>query len=232
MKRRVGLSLFLLAILFSSIKSQNDDYGLWTTLGATKEIGKWDLSAEAELRTQNYLKELDKWSLQAEADYSVLKQLKIGASYQFICFNDIKYNDLQPRNRFILFIQGKQKFGDFTFTLRERLQITSKDESDRIKKSGKINYYAVNPEWTWRNRLKILYNFPYFPINPSLSFESFYQLNNPVGNTFDNLRYTLSLNYNPTKHHGIELYGLINKEINTIDPVTKYVFGIGYIFSF
>jgi hypothetical protein len=232
MKKRVDLFLLFFTVLCSSLLAQTDDYGLWTTIGATKDIGKWDFGAEAELRTQNYIKQLDKWSLQAEANYTILKPFKIGVSYQFITYNDIKYNDLQPRHRFALFLADKKKIGYSTFSLRERVQVTTKDENDRIKKNGKINTYLINPEWTWRNRLKIVYDIPNFPINPSLSFESFYQLNNPDGNTFDNMRYTLSFIYKPTKQHGFELYGLIDKEINVDNPVRKFVVGVGYFFSF
>jgi hypothetical protein len=232
MKKRVDLFLLFFTVICSSLIAQTDDYGLWTTMGATKDLGKWDFSAEAELRTQSYLKQLDKWSLQAEANYTILKPFKIGVSYQFITYNDIKYNDLQPRHRFALFLTDKTKIGNFTFSLRERLQITTKDESDRIKKSGKINTYLINPEWTWRNRLKIAYDIPNFPINPAFSFESFYQLNNPEGNTYNNLRYTLSLGYKLSKHHELEIYGLIDKDINVSVPITKYVMGIGYVFSF
>ena len=156
----------------------------------------------------------------------------MGAGYQYIYFHDFKYSNFQPRNRFYFFLQEKRKMGDFTFTLRERIQVTTKDESDRIKSNGKIDTYKINPDYSWRNRLKIDYNIPRCPVSPSLSVESFCQLNNPDGNKFDDMRYTLSFKYNLTKHNEIEIYGLVDKEMNVKNPEKKLVTGIGYVHSF
>jgi hypothetical protein len=232
MNIRVYIATLLLMFGFISLFAQTDDYGVWTSVGAEKEIGKLTVSTATEYRTQSYLKQIDRWSIILGADYDIVKQFKIGASYQFIYFNDIKYKDFQPRNRFSFSLQDKAKLGRFTFTLRERVQVTKKDERDRIKKSGKINYYTINPEWIWRNRIKLAYNIPNFPVTPAFAFESFYQLNNPVVNDFNELRYTLSFDYSPIKHHEIEVFGLIDKEINTKNPARKFVVGIDYTFSF
>jgi hypothetical protein len=225
--------LLCLAFAFPvALWSQTTDFGIWSNIGLEKKLGKWDFSGEAELRTQDNANQVDKWSFQLESSYSIFKQLKVGAAYQFIYFHDTRYWDFQPRHRNNVFLQAKQKLGNFTFTLRERVQVTYKDESDRIKKSGKINTYKINPEWAWRNRIKVSYDIPQFPVTPSFLFESFYQLNNPDGNVFDKLRYTLSFNYHLSKHHDIEVYGLIDKDINVDDPVKMYLLGVGYAYSF
>jgi hypothetical protein len=232
MKSRIAASVIFFFLISKAILAQTEDFGIWTSIGGEKKLGKWDFNAEAELRTKDNSGQVNRWSLQLEAAYSIIKPLKIGASYQFIYFHDTEYWDFQPRNRFNLFLSGKQKLGNFTFSLRERAQLTTKDASDRIKKSGKINTYKINPEWTWRNRLKVEYNIPKFPVTPSLSFESFYQLNNPDGNTFDDMRYTLSFAYNLTKHNQLEIYGLLDNEVNVSDPVRTFVTGIGFTHSF
>jgi hypothetical protein len=212
--------------------AQTEDFGVWTTIGAEKKAGKWNIGSNAELRTKNNSQQTDRWSLQLETSYEIIKQLKAGVSYQFIYYHDTKYFDFQPRNRFSFFLQGKQKFGKFSFLVYEKAQLTTKDASDRIKKSGLLNTYKINPEWIWRNRIKIAYNIPRFPVTPSFSIETFYQLNNPDRNTFDKLRYTLAFSYNLTKHHKFELYGLIDKEINVTNPVKMNITGVEYIYSF
>lgn len=231
MKNTAIVMVVALCISASAI-AQTKDYGEWTTIGAEKSLGKWTLGTEAELRTKDYLNLIDRWSLKLEAQYNVFKDIQIGANYQFMYYHDTKYWDYQPRHRYNAFVQGKYRLKNFTFSLRERAQLTTKDESDRIKKSGKIDTYKINPEWTWRNRMKIAYDIPGFPITPAFSLETFYQLNNPDGNQFDNLRYTLSFSYKLSRHHQFEVYGLIDKEINIDNPVKTYIAGVGYTFSF
>jgi hypothetical protein len=224
----------LLALLFVSpvIRSQTNDFGIWTSLGLEKKLGKWDLGSELELRTMDNSSKINRVSMEFEASYVLLKPLKVGLSYQFIDFNDTKYTDFQPRHRFNLFAIGSQKLGNFNFSLRERLQLTTKDESDRIKSSGAIDTYKINPAWVWRNRLKISYNIPHCKITPYGSFETFYQLNNPDGNVFDDLRYTIGVGYSLKKRHKFNLYYLIDNEINVKNPVRGFVLGAGYTYSF
>lgn len=231
MKRRFCF-LFIFLSAFLSSQAQTNDFGIWTSVGAEKELGKWNFSGEAELRTKENSTNIDRLSIGLSADYQLFKPIKIGGGYEFIYFNDTEYLDFQPRHRANLFIQGKQKFGDFTFSLRERVQVTAKDVSDRLKESGKIDNYKVNPEYMWRNKLKVSYNIPHFPINPAFSVESFYTLNNPDGNTFEQLRYSLSLNYKLSKHHSFEVYGLYDQEFDSEDAIQPYVLGVGYKFNF
>jgi hypothetical protein len=212
--------------------AQTKDFGVWTSAGIKKQIRKFDFSLEGELRTQQNVSEIDRWSLAFSADYRLVKPLSVGLSYQFIGFHDVDYADYQPRHRFALDVTGKQRLGNFSLSLRERMQLTTKDESDRIKANGEINLYRINPDLNLRSRLKMAYNIPHFPVTPSLSFEAFFQLNNPEGNTFDDLRTVVSLQYKLNKHHTIDLYGLYDKEIHVTDPVAKTVLGLSYIFDF
>lgn len=232
MNARITLLLMVFLALPYILEAQTDDFGIRTSLGVEKKLGKWDLAAEAELRTQENAKQMNRWSLGIEPSLNITKWLKVGAAYEFIYYNDVRYSDYQPRHRGYLFTQGKYEWGRFTFSLRERFQVTKKDDSDRIKNNGNINIYRINPEWTWRNRIKAAYNIPKFPLKPAFSFETFYQLNNTDGNTFNKLRYTLSFSYKLTKHHQFEAYGLLDKDINVTNPGNLYILGVGYNFSF
>ncbi|MBN1158120.1 MAG: DUF2490 domain-containing protein [Bacteroidales bacterium] len=229
---RLCVSAVLLLLVSFGLPAQEKDFGFWTSIAAEKQIKKWELGTEVELRTKNNGRQVDRWSFEAEASYTLIEQLKAGAGYKFIYFHDLKYLDFQPRNRFFLFLQGKLEYGDFTFWLREFIQLTTKDESDRIKESGKTDTYRMNPETTWRNRLKVAYDIPKFPLNPCLSFESFYQLNNPEGSMFEQLRLKLSFDYRLNEQHEFEFFGLIDKEMNEDNNVQAIVAGLGYKFVF
>ena len=119
---------------------------------------------------------------------------------------------------------------DFTVTLRERLQLTQKE--DRLQTDGLIDDYKVNPELAWRNRLQLAYNIPNFKLTPSFSVESFFELNNPEGNKLDNLRYLLAFDYKLNKRNSVELYGVMNSSLTSEDATGKYILGVSYTYSF
>lgn len=224
----------ILTCTSQSTKAQSsDDFGIWSTIEVEKKLNKkWAINGELELRTRENTSEVGRWGMKLGGEYAFIKEIKAGLAYQFLYFHDIEYWDFQPRHRFISYLQGKKKWGNIVFTLRERIQVTTKDDSDRIKASGKIDTYKIAPEWSWRSKIKIAYDIPNSKITPSFSFESFHQLNNDEGNKFDGLRYTLSLAYKLQKKHVFDLSGLFDKEINVKNPSDRYVLGIGYSYSF
>ncbi|HRZ98768.1 MAG TPA: DUF2490 domain-containing protein [Paludibacter sp.] len=224
------LAAFLLLIITQSLFSQAENFGTWTTIGIEKKVNKWDFGAETELRTVYYVRLIERWSLGVSADYNINKPIKVGVGYDLMSKLDTKYLNYQMRNRMNVFVSGKLKFNDLSFTLRERVQVTTKDESKRIE-DGIIDTYKVNPEWSWRNRLQMSYNIPNFKITPSVSVETFYQLNNPDGNTFDNLRYILSFGYKHKKNNLFELYGVLNTVLDSDDALGKYILGLSYKYS-
>ncbi len=230
MIKKYAVVIFFL-FSFSEIIAQNSTTGVWST--ATIEYGykKWDFGGELEFRGRGIYDTLYRMSFQPEVSYAIIKPLEIGFSYTLINFYDAKYDDYQIRNRFTPFIQGKLKADRFSFSLREKYEITYKDESDRIKKNGKIDTYKLNPEKVWRNKLKIDYNIPGVKLEPFVSAESFYQLNNPDGNRFEKIRYVVGLEYKFNKHHSIDISGILNHTIDKDEPGKEYILGIGYNFD-
>ncbi|MBF0647371.1 DUF2490 domain-containing protein [Dysgonomonas sp. GY75] len=224
---------WLLLSALTAKAQPSSDFGVWSSIEINKKFNKkWSVNGEAELRTGENSSEIGRWGLKVGGDYNVIKEVKVGLAYQFLYFHDIEYWDFQPRHRFIGFLQGRKKWGNFSFLLRERFQMTTKDDSDRIKASGKIDTYKMDSEWSWRNRIKVSYDIPNCKFAPSVSFESFYQLNNPDGNEFDGLRYTLSVAYKLNKKHSFDLSGIFDKEINVKNPVDRYILNVGYAYSF
>lgn len=242
MKRKLIILLF--AILPVTFIWAQGEYGSWTTISLEKELSKkWELGAEAELRTIYYARLMERMSLGLSADYTILKGWKVGAGYQIMNKLDTKYLNYQVRNRFNLSTSGRLKFNDLTISLRERIQLTTKDDSKRIRDDQTIDRYKINPEWKWRNRVQISYNIPNFKITPTFSVESNFQLNNPDGNHFDKMRYILSLGYKIKKVHQIEVFGVLNDEFESDDAGAiisssdddvygKYNLGVGYKYSF
>ncbi len=227
----------IMVALFSTcclqtIFAQRENFGSWTSIAVDKKLNKFEIGAETEFRTIYAFRLMDRWSLGLNADYDLSKTFKVGAGYQLMNKLDKKYLNYQLRNRFNVSATGKLKFNDISISLRERVQTTIKDESNRLKEDGTIDTYKMNPEWSWRNRLVLSYNIPNFKITPSLSAESFYQLNHPDANRFENMRYQLAFDYKINKRNHIEIYGVINSELESEDANGKYILGVAYKYSF
>lgn len=218
------LPMSLILTGLNSVFAQTDDFGVWLSVGAEKKINKWTIEFEQELRTMENSGKIERISSSLGADYKLFKPLKIGLSYQYITLNDLENDDLQPRHRLNMYAQGKYELGRLTISLRERVQVTYKDETERT--------YKMNPKWSLRNKLKADYNIPHSPFSPFATFEAFYQLNNPDGNKFDNLRYSLGTEYKLNKHHALNAYLMIDKEINVKNPIKRFVTGVSYVYSF
>lgn len=212
--------------------AQDDSYGIWTSITAEKKIKKWELSSTAELRAINLYSDIKRWSIDADASYSLLKHIDLGFNYKYMYFHDFKYDDFQSRSRFSAYTQGDFKINRFKFSIRELVQTTIKDISDRIKADGSLDTYKMNPEWYWRNRIKIAYNFRHSRFTPGLSAETYFPLNNQDGNKFDEIRYKVSLNYRLSKKQSIEMFGLMGRQLNTTSPNCKYAGGVNYSISF
>jgi hypothetical protein len=221
--------IVVLLIICFSIQAQNQ-FGTWTSFTIDKKVDKWTLEAETELRTISGVQLINRWDMGLGAEYKIIKPLKVGLEYQFMNVLDEKYNNYQFRHRFTGSISGTKKFGNFLFGLSEGLQVTTKNDSKRIRDDGTIDTYKVNPASMWKNSAEAEYNIPKCKLTPEFEFKTYYSLNDPDGNAFDKLRYTLSLKYKLNKHNSINVFGVYNKELGTdeADYSGKYILGVKY----
>ncbi len=234
-KKSFYLLLFLSVVNSTVFSQESEPGGIWTSLSLEKKLTKkWDISCELEFRTSSFSMERERLAFQLGTEYKIFKNIKLGTGYSYLnVSDDYKFSSDSIRehyqNRHRVFVQAawKQKIGDFTFSLRERTQMTFKDESDRHNASGEINSNRINPDFIWRNRAKLSYNIKNFPVTPSCYFESYYLLNDSqqvrIYNTnqidykeshmvFTKLRYGLSLEYKINKKNLIEFYSLFSNE--------------------
>lgn len=221
--RKIHVYTFAVAAIFvltNKARAQEKDLGGWAEFELEKEIRDWSFSVGEEVRTMDNMSSLYGLYTSLAADYNPWKHLKFGTSYQFILFNDTEYEDIQSRHRLNAYTTGALNWNRFKFSLRERLQMTFKDES--------VHDYKMNPKTKWRNRFEVEYNIPKSKITPAFAVETFYELNNPDGNKFDQLRYKLSAAYKINKHNKLELYTQFDHEINVKEPVDRTVIGFSY----
>ncbi len=221
--------IVVLLIICFSIQAQHQ-FGTWTSFTIDKKVDKWTLEAETELRTISGVQLINRWDMGLGAEYKIIKPLKVGLEYQFMNVLDEKYNNYQFRHRFTGSISGKKKFDNFLFGLSVGLQVTTKNDSKRIRDDGTIDTYKVNPASMWKNSAEAEYNIPKCKLTPEFEFKTYYSLNDPDGNAFDKLRYTLSLKYELNKHNSINVFGVYNKELGTDEAnySGKYILGVKY----
>ena len=163
-------AIFILAPLCSvNAQSENDEFGVWTTLEASKKINKkFKLEFEAELRTVEGVSNIDRVSVGAGASYKLAKWLKASAGYIFIYSHSLdekKYRWDDPldvpgygtyydynidhaywteRHRFHVSFTGDYKIGRVELSLRERLQYTRTNSAttDETKYRWEQNFDA------------------------------------------------------------------------------------------
>ncbi len=247
---RIKLTGVFITIAIASVLTaqETEPGGIWTSVSLEKEITKkWSVNGEFEFRTHGINLLRDRFTAQLGTDYEIFNNLKLGASYSWMNVDDdYKWSDdsirtdyFQNRHRFNLQGVWRYKLGNIAFQFRERAQVTFKDDSDRIKSNGKINENRINPEYIWRNRIKISYDKKKMPWTPYFSFESYYELNDPDpiryynsaatsyeerNSYFSKLKYTVGVEYKINKQHTVELYGMYfhersSEEIEVMRPI-------------
>lgn len=180
----------MIAIAVANLQAEEDSGMQLSAEAAYKINKKWNIGMEAEMRTRSSFRTMDRWSIGIDGTYKLSNFLKIGAGYIFLYDNNIEKINLTesgelknwrpsywgPRHRFNLVATGSLDWKRFTFSLRERWQITYRPEKTVDR------YDFIGEEWepkimdtTWkhvlRSRLQIEYNIPKCKFDPYVSAE-------------------------------------------------------------
>ena len=138
----------LLAVIISAftlLPAHADDFGLWTDAGLSQKLGNTGLTADVGLgmRLNNNWNNIDRWNLGVALSYDIFKFLETSVGYDLIySYNQSatkpNYNTAgvwrgynvenaywRPKNRLHVDLKGKAKVGRFSFSLRERYQLTA-----------------------------------------------------------------------------------------------------------
>ena len=224
---RVAIVLFAMIIALN-LYGQKEQYGLWLNVQLDKKVNKWQFELSSELRTVYYLRLIERGSIKLTTDYSLSKAFEISAEYALMNTLDAKYKNYQIRHRAALGFGYDIEFGDVKLEMKEKVRITTKDESKRISESGAIDTYRVNPEVTWVNSLQLEYNIPKSKWTPLAQFSTYYTLNDTAQSSFDNLRYKLGIDYKISKRSNANMYLLLNSDQESDDNYGKYILGFGF----
>lgn len=230
--RKIGV-LLALSLVLMSVRA--DDFGMWTDIGFGQNLGVRDLSADVDFgfRSNNSLRSVDRWSAGFGLGYSVCPYLKVAASYTYMysysgeeCkeksetdFN-ITHGYWRSKNRFSVGLKSGFDLGRFSFSLRERYQLTgynsagvmkTKYRNNPVYVDGKLVGYSPKPGYPQtvpdrknhkskeylRSKIEVAYNIRRCPVDPFVSVE----FENNLRNAFklDEVRYVAGAEWKISK---------------------------------
>ena len=175
-----------------------------------------------EMRFNENLSELGVAYTELGVDYKLYKFISAGVSYRYIQKKQVD-NFYSLRHRYNIDLSLKYKIKMVNVSLRERFQTQYADVN--TSETGSV------PQRYLRNKLTLKYNLGK-KYTPFIYSELFLQLNNPEGNEIDNVRYAAGFEYEINKLMNLEFYYMINKKIHVSDPLTEYITGIDFTYSF
>ncbi|MCR4919958.1 MAG: DUF2490 domain-containing protein [Prevotella sp.] len=242
-------SLFAAAVVALPSLAEGSDFGMWYGVEVSHKLTQqWSFDANAELSNRNNTKTLDSWQLGLEASYKPVKWLKLSAGYYLKDKNRQEkltmHSDGQTpnkwtpgywglRHRVKVSLTGSIDWGRFSFSLRERYQLTYRPEADGKK------YDVDNDEWdpvkaktshTLRSRLQVDYNIPRCKIDPFAGVEMF---NGKDG--IEKMRYQVGVVYKWRKQHSFDLtyrYQHYYDSADDDDNTGEHLIGLGYKYKF
>jgi hypothetical protein len=145
----------------------------------------------------------------------------VSANYRFI--QKRRIDDYYSfRHRFYVSAKYSKKFKPLDFSYR--LQFLDQYEDIGRASDGGIPIFYV------RNKLSVKWDTKK-PVTPYISIEVFSPLNYPREVAIDIIRSVAGVEYDITKHHKIDFYYMINKEVNVSNPLTSFIIGFGYYYK-
>jgi hypothetical protein len=225
MKHLYLLSFIIILLIFTKdILAQTNDFGTRIDADLKKKLTKKiDIEFNEELRMNNNSSTFDRSMTTLGASYDFNKTFKTGVFYTYIYLNNQKDGYWEGRNRFGAWITAGHKFNRLRISLREKYHSTYRDEA--------LGNFSYNPKSVLRSRIELTYNIKKLPVDPYISAEMQYQLNNPEGNAIDRWKYTAGAEYKISKKFSVDLYFRLDKSVNVKNPATLSVLGTSFSFQ-
>jgi hypothetical protein len=225
MNRKIFFLIFI-CLLYFDIRvcpAQVDDACLWTSVNIEKKItSKFSATLTEELRFNENISELGTAFTEIGANYKFYKFFSFGLSYRYIQSKNLD-DSYSLRHRYNIDLAFKYKVEKVLASLRERFQTQYTDVN--ASENGKV------PDRYLRSKLILKYDLEK-KYTPFISCELFLQLTNPEGNELDKERFAGGFSYEFNKYTAVDLFYMINKEIHANNPLTEYITGVEFNYSF
>lgn len=154
-------------------------------------------------------------------DYKINKHFQVSLNYRFV--EKRRTDDYYSfRQRIYIDLKYDEKIKPFQIQFRSRIQ-------DEYADIGRAADGGI-PEFYLRNKLTVKLD-KWKKLTPFVSVELFSPLENDYKGLFDNIRSSAGIDYDLSKHHKVELFYMIQQELNVSRPETDFVLGLGYGFK-
>lgn len=223
MKRiTVPFVLLNLVYLTSLCYGQGSDANLWASVSLEKLASpKVLLHFKQAARVSQNITQFNYSFSDIGLTYKFNKNIKTSLDYRFINkLNSIQ--DLSLRHRLYWTLTVKKKIKPFIFVYRHRIQYQLNDVYS--SETGQSPHYYT------RSKITIKYDLNRF--TPYVATELQSKIVDWEHLVSKKLRFFAGCNYKFNKTDEINLYYLIDKRFNQIDPITNYVIGIAYTHKF
>ncbi len=223
--------LLFLTFLSSQVFTQpQNDAGLWLDVNVEKKITQaFSVVFTEEMRMNENITEVGTVLTGLGLEYKFLKKFRVGVHYRYS--NKRRLDDsYDNRHKWYLDVHYKEKIRPVTVILKLRYQSQYTDIYSSEK--GEVSKDHLVPKITLKYDLKRKFEpYLYGEIYCIVGTRSEHKYN-PGGEPLDQWRVCAGVEYSFNRMHMIDLHYLVNKEENVKDPVTSYVFGLSYYFTF
>ena len=221
-KSRAGILILFLTFSGVIAFSQVNDAGLWLSANIENKITPaLSFTFSEELRMNENITEAGSVFSDFGLAYKFGTRFRISANCRFT--NKRRVDDsYDNRFRYYFDFTYREKVNPLIFLLRVRVQSQYTD----IYRSpdGKI------PDNFARTKLTIKLDLN-LKIVPYIYGESFFHMNDPERILFKAFRYCAGMEYSFDRLHKVDLYYMIQKEYNVVNPETYFIIGLGYYFT-
>lgn len=222
--KRITVPFILLNLIYltSLCYGQRSDANLWASVSLEKLASPQVLlHFKQAARVSQNITQLNYSFSDIGVTYKFNKNIKTSLDYRFINkLNSIQ--DLSLRHRIYWTLTLKKKLKPFILVYRHRIQYQLEDVNS--SETGQT------PKYYTRSKITIKYDLnrftPYIASELQSKIVDWEQLESRK------LRFFAGCNYKFNKTDELNLYYLIDKRFNQIDPLTNYVIGIAYTHIF
>lgn len=217
--------LLSFGLLTSSLSiAQNDEFQVWTELGASGDLvkKKMDWSFDVNSRFDNA--GIATFFPQVGIDYKVTKWFKPSVEYRFIVDRN-KYGNYKPSHRINFNAKFSEDFDRLGVGLRLRYQYAFSELSGSDYNGDFDQAFRIKPE--------IEYDINNFILTPKISSEFFYNPQfGPEGRRFEKVRIGIGASLDLNNNHDISFKYQLDKKFRAYDEGVRHVLCLSYAYNF
>jgi hypothetical protein len=203
--------------------SQEKDMGLEFEFALDKDITKKiDLNVSNSVEFEDNVSRLSQNNFDIGIDYSLKKWVDVGVYYRLLSKSN--YDGLWSNiHRYYSNVRFRYRTLRFKFDYRLRYQYQHKD----FNRSNDWN----EAKHTVREKFNVAYSIINSPFEFRLGVEIYTPLNNEIDYLISKYKINPNIKYRVNKPQTLYLGLLIGKEVNIKNPLTSYIFQVGYSYS-